>query len=223
MSNKVHKELLRSRAHLGHKTASWNPKMFPYIFTEKDGKHLIDITKTAKMLDEACEFTNKSARVGKKFLFVGTKPQATAVVAFEAERCNSYYINYRWLGGMLTNWTTVQVRINRLNELKDKQLNGGFDNLPKKELSRARKELAKLEKYLKGIKDMPSSPDVIIIVDPTFEMTAIREAIALDIPIIALIDTNGNPDLIDFPIPSNADSILTISFILKKLSDNILG
>ena len=222
MVNKTHKELLNARAHLGDKIAYWNPKMFPYIFAEKDGRHVIDITKTSKMLEEACTFVKSASKSGKNFLFVGTKPQAAAVVAFEAKRCNSYYINYRWLGGMLTNWTTVQVRINRLKELEEKEKNGIIDALPKKESSKARKELSKLRKYLNGIKDMPSAPDVIIVVDPTFEMTAIREAIVLNIPIISLIDTNGNPDIIDLPIPCNDDSILTISLILRKLSDQIL-
>ena len=222
MVNKTHKELLKARAHLGDKIAYWNPKMFPYIFAEKDGRHVIDITKTSKMLEEACTFVKSASKSNKTFLFVGTKPQAAAVVAFEAKRCNSYYINYRWLGGMLTNWSTVQVRINRLKELEEKEKSGLLDSLPKKESSKARKELSKLRKYLNGIKDMPSAPDVVIVVDPTFEMTAIREAIVLNIPIISLIDTNGNPDIIDLPIPCNDDSILTISLILRKLSDQIL-
>ena len=222
MNQKSLNELLKARAHLGDKIASWNPKMFPYIFAEKDGRHVIDITKTSRMLNEACSFIQTINASKKTFLFVGTKPQAAAVVAFEAKRCNSYYINYRWLGGMLTNWATVKIRIQRLKELEEKEQNGILNTLPKKESSKARKELGKLRKYLNGIKDMPNVPDVVVLVDPTFEMTAIREAIVLNIPIISLIDTNGNPDLIDLPIPCNDDSILTISLILRKLGDTIL-
>lgn len=223
MISQSHEELLRARAHLGHKTAVWNPKMFPYIFTEKDGRHIIDITKTSKLLDKACNFIKTVKSTRPICLFIGTKPQAAAVVALEAERCNSFYVNFRWLGGMLTNWSTVQVRIKRLKELEEKEVTGVLETLGKKEQSKMRKELLKLRKYLKGIKHMPSNPDIIIIVDPKFEMTAIQEANVLNIPIISLIDTNGNPDLVDFPIPCNGDSILTITLILRKLSDTILS
>jgi len=222
MVNREHKELLKARAHVGDKIAYWNPRMFPYIFAEKKGRHLIDITKTSKMLNEACSFIQQLQKSEKTFLFVGTKPQAAAVIAFEAKRAKSYFVNYRWLGGMLTNWSTVQVRIKRLKELEEKEQTGAFTTLTKKESSKARTELVKLRKYLHGIKTMPNIPDVVVIVDPIFEITALREAIVLNIPIISLIDTNGNPDLIDFPIPCNDDSILTISLVLSKLGDEIL-
>jgi|TARA_B110000902_G_scaffold41779_1_gene45239 small subunit ribosomal protein S2 len=222
MVNQEHKELIAARAHLGDKISYWNPKMFPYIFAEKNGRHIIDITKTSRMLDEACAYVESASKSGKTILFIGTKPQAASVIAVEATRCNSYYINYRWLGGMLTNWETIQVRINRLQELETKEKSGVLDTLPKKELSKLRKELSKLRKYLNGIKNMPNVPDIVVVIDPVLEMTAIREAIVLNIPIISLVDTNGNPDILDFPIPCNDDSILTISLILRKLSDKIL-
>jgi len=215
-------ELLDAGVHFGHQSSRWNPKMFPYIYTEQNGIHVIDLVQTARLLTHAYNYVQKAAKEGKGFLFIGTKRQAATIIAEEAQKCGGHYVNNRWLGGILTNWSTVQVRINRLKELEEKEKSGLLDSLPKKESSKARKELSKLRKYLNGIKDMPSAPDVVIVVDPTFEMTAIREAIVLNIPIISLIDTNGNPDIIDLPIPCNDDSILTISLILRKLSDQIL-
>ena len=213
------KNLFDARAHLGHRTSKWNPKMFPYILKQHDGKHIIDLTKTRAMLDRACNFIE--AQNSSTVLFVGTKPQASEVLVTEAERCNAFYVNYRWLGGMLTNWATLQTSIERLRELEEKEMLGTLDGLPKKEESRVRSQLIRLRKYFTGIKNMPNIPDIIVIVDPTFEMTAVREAIGSKIPIISLVDTNGDPTIIDFPIPCNGDSMLTISAILRELGNSI--
>lgn len=217
------KELFAARAHLGHKTSKWNPKMFPYILKQYDGKHIIDLTKTRELLYGACEFIEalNSKKSTSTFLFVGTKPQAAEITLKEAGKCRSFYVNYRWLGGMLTNWATLQTSIQRLHELEQKEADGTLDDLPKKEESRIRNQLTRLRKYFTGIKDMPNLPDAIIIIDPTFEMTAVREAIGSKIPIIALIDTNGDPTIVDYPIPCNGDSILTISAILSQIGNSI--
>jgi len=215
-------QLLEAGVHFGHKANRWNPKMFPYIYAERDGIHILDLIQTAKLLDQACLFVNTAASAKKIFLFVGTKPQAASIIEQEAKNCNSYYVNYRWLGGMLTNWETVKTRIERLKKLKEQEENGILELLPKKEASTIRKELEKLEKHLGGIKDMPRIPDIIILVDQRRELTAIREARSLNIPIVSIIDTNCNPDLIDVPIPGNDDSIGSIKLILKELRKNIL-
>jgi small subunit ribosomal protein S2 len=215
-------QLLEAGVHFGHKANRWNPKMFPYIYAERDGIHILDLIQTAKLLDQACLFVNTAAAAKKIFLFVGTKPQAAAIIEQEAKNCNSHYVNYRWLGGMLTNWDTVKTRIERLKKLKEQEENGILELLPKKEASTIRKELERLEKHLGGIKDMPRIPDIIILVDQRRELTAIREARSLNIPIVSIIDTNCNPDLIDVPIPGNDDSIGSIKLILKALRKNIL-
>jgi small subunit ribosomal protein S2 len=215
-------QLLEAGVHFGHKANRWNPKMFPYIYAERDGIHILDLIQTAKLLDQACLFVNTAASAKKIFLFVGTKPQAASIIEQEAKNCNSHYVNYRWLGGMLTNWDTVKTRIERLKKLKEQEENGILELLPKKEASTIRKELEKLEKHLGGIKDMPRIPDIIILVDQRRELTAIREARSLNIPIVSIIDTNCNPDLIDVPIPGNDDSIGSIKLILKELRKNIL-
>nr|YP_009399711.1 ribosomal protein S2 [Digenea simplex]ARW69530.1 ribosomal protein S2 [Digenea simplex] len=215
-------ELLEAGAHFGHQSRRWNPKMFPYIYTERNGIHIIDLVQTAQLLNEAYEFIRKSASSGKTFLFLGTKRQAAGIIAKEASRSKSFYVNQRWLGGMLTNWITIKSRVSRLNELEDKDEQGSIDILPKKEASTLRKELDRLRKHLGGIKDMQSLPDLVIIVDQKKETTAIQECIKLGIPTICILDTNCNPDLVDIPIPANDDAIRSIKLIISKIADAIL-
>lgn len=214
-------QLLEAGVHFGHKANRWNPKMFPYIYAERDGIHILDLVQTAQLLNEASLFVNTAAQKGKTFLFVGTKPQASAAIAQEAINCSSYYVNHRWLGGMLTNWKTVSQRIERLKTLEQQEQDGIIDTLPKKEAAGVRKELQKLRQHLNGIKDMPQIPDVMIVVDQKRELTAIKEAITLDIPVISILDTNCDPEIVDIPIPGNDDSIGSIKLILQTLSANI--
>ena len=216
-------ELLDAGVHFGHQSSRWNPKMFPYIYAERDGIHILDLVQTSQLLNEASLFVNTAAQNDKIFLFVGTKPQAAATIAQEAKNCNSYYVNHRWLGGMLTNWSTVKKRIERLKLLEQQEIDGIFDILPKKEAANMKKELEKLQKHLGGIKEMPRVPDVMIVVDQRRELTAINEAINLNIPIISILDTNCDPDLVDIPIPGNDDSIGSIKLILKTLGKSILN
>jgi small subunit ribosomal protein S2 len=216
-------QLLEAGVHFGHKANRWNPKMFPYIYAERDGIHILDLVQTAQLLNEAALFVNTAAQKEKTFLFVGTKPQASAAIAQEALNCNSYYVNHRWLGGMLTNWKTVSQRIDRLKNLEQQEQDGILDTLPKKEASGIRKELEKLRLHLNGIKDMPQIPDVMIVVDQKRELTAIKEAITLDIPVISILDTNCDPEIVDIPIPGNDDSIGSIKLILKTLGKSILN
>jgi small subunit ribosomal protein S2 len=214
-------ELLDAGVHFGHKAHRWNPKMFPYIYTERDNIHILDLIQTSKLLDSASNFVESAAEKGKTFLFVGTKRQATAVIAQEAKRCDSYYVNHRWLGGMLTNWSTMKTRIDRLVELEQKEADGIFEILPKKEAATLNNELEKLRRHLNGVKNMSKVPDVIIIVDQKKELTAVREATILNIPIVSILDTNCDPDLVDFPIPGNDDAIRSIKLILSTLVDSI--
>ena len=216
-------QLLEAGVHFGHKANRWNPKMFPYIYSERDGIHILDLVQTSQLLNEASQFVNTAAQKEKIFLFVGTKRQAAAVIEQEAKNCNSYYVNHRWLGGMLTNWKTVITRIERLKKLEQQEQDGIFDLLPKKEVASTRKELEKLRMHLNGIKDMPRTPDVMIVVDQRRELTAIKEAISLNIPVISILDTNCDPDIVDIPIPGNDDSIGSIKLILKTLGSNILS
>jgi small subunit ribosomal protein S2 len=216
-------QLLEAGVHFGHKANRWNSKMFPYIYAERDGIHILDLIQTAKLLNQASIFVNLAAQKKKIFLFVGTKKQAAETIANEAKNCNSYYINYRWLGGMLTNWQTVKTRIERLKKLEQQEEDGLLEILPKKEASSIRKELEKLKKNLNGIKNMPRIPDILIVVDQRRELTAIKEAISLNLPIVSILDTNCDPDLIDIPIPGNDDSIGSIKLILKTLSKSILN
>lgn len=216
-------QLLASGVHFGHKASRWNPKMFPYIYTERKGRHLIDLVQTAELLTEAATFVNDAAQSGKIFLFVGTKEQASSIIAKEALHCNSFYVNHRWLGGMLTNWKTMSQRIDYLKLLEQQELDGYMDSLTKKEATKKRKELEKLRNYLNGIKNMPRIPDVIIVVDQLRELTAVKEAISLNIPVISILDTNCDPGLVDLPIPGNDDSISSIQLILRVLSSNILS
>jgi len=214
-------QLIKSAVHFGHSVNCWNPKMFPYIYTEKNGLHIIDLVQTAQLLEKACNFVYEAALQKKTILFVGTKPEAATAVAEAALSCNSYYINYRWLGGMLTNWSTIESRIERLKSLEQKEIEGIFDILSNKEAANLKKELEKLHFLFDGIKYMNRIPDIIVIVDQTVEMTAIQEASILNIPIISILDTNCDPDLVDIPIPGNDDSTLSIQLILNKLSESI--
>jgi|TARA_B100001142_G_scaffold293116_1_gene312438 small subunit ribosomal protein S2 len=214
-------QLLEAGVHFGHKAYRWNPKMFPYIYTERNNIHILDLVQSAQLLKEANSYLESASEKGKTFLFVGTKRQASALVAQEAKRCNSYYVNHRWLGGMLTNWTTLKERIVRLKTLEQEEADQVFDLLPKKEASLRRKELEKLRKNLDGIKEMNRIPDVMILVDQKREMTAIRECQKLGIPIVSILDTNCDPDLIDIPIPGNDDAVGSIKLILQSLTDSI--
>jgi small subunit ribosomal protein S2 len=216
-------QLLEAGVHFGHKANRWNPKMFPYIYSERDGIHILDLVQTSPLLNDASQFVNTAAQKDKIFLFVGTKRQATAIIEQEAKNCNSYYVNHRWLGGMLTNWKTVCTRIERLKKLEQQEQDGIFDLLPKKEVASTRKELEKLRMHLNGIKDMPRTPDVMIVVDQRRELTAIKEAISLNIPVISILDTNCDPDIVDIPIPGNDDSIGSIKLLLNTLGSNILS
>nr|YP_009313908.1 Ribosomal protein S2 [Hommersandiophycus borowitzkae]SCW22162.1 Ribosomal protein S2 [Hommersandiophycus borowitzkae] len=215
-------ELLESGVHFGHQSRRWNPKMFPYIYTERNGIHIIDLVQTAQLLTEACDFIRQCSAEGKRFLFLGTKRQAAEIIAQEALRSNSYYVNQRWLGGMLTNWITIKSRVDRLKLLETQEENGLIDRLPKKEASVTRKELEKLRKHLDGIKHMNYLPDIVVIVDQRREITAIQECIKLGIPTICVLDTNCNPDMVDIPIPANDDAIRSIKLVIGKLADAII-
>ena len=214
-------QLLEAGVHFGHKAYRWNPKMFPYIYTERNNIHILDLVQSAQLLKEANAYVKSEAAKNQTFLFVGTKRQASSLIAQEAKRCDSYYVNHRWLGGMLTNWVTLKSRIERLKTLEQQEVDQVFDLLPKKEASLRIKELQKLRKHLNGIKDMTRLPDVAIIVDQKREMTAVRECRKLGIPIISILDTNCDPDLVDIPIPGNDDAVRSIKLILKSLADNI--
>nr|BED43245.1 ribosomal protein S2 [Pyropia sp. Myanmar_A]BED43442.1 ribosomal protein S2 [Pyropia sp. Myanmar_B]BED43639.1 ribosomal protein S2 [Pyropia sp. Myanmar_C] len=214
-------ELLEAGVHFGHQARRWNPKMFPYIYTEKNGIHIIDLVQTAQLLTEACEFVKKASSDGKKVLFLGTKRQAAGIVAQEAQRCDSYYVNQRWLGGMLTNWVTIKSRVNRLRQLEEQDNSGIIDQLPKKEAAVLRRELAKLRKHLNGIKDMTCLPDIVVIVDQKRETTAIQECLKLGIPTVCILDTNCSPEIINIPIPANDDAIRSIKLIVGKIADAI--
>ena len=215
-------QLLEAGVHFGHKAHRWNPKMFPYIYSEVNNIHILDLIQCATLLKAANNYVESAASEGKTFLFVGTKRQATTLIAQEAKRCNSYYVNHRWLGGMLTNWTTVKERIKRLKELEKQEADGTFSLLTKKEVAIRLKELSKLRKHLDGLKTMPDKPDVAIIVDQKREMTAILECRKLGIPIISILDTNCDPELVDIPIPGNDDAVRSIKLILNSLTDSII-
>jgi len=216
-------QLLEAGVHFGHKAYRWNPKMFPYIYTERNNIHILDLVQSAQLLKEANKYVQVSAKKEKTFLFIGTKRQASALVAQEAIRANSFYVNHRWLGGMLTNWVTLKSRIERLKTLEQQEVTGQLDLMPKKEALICRKELNKLRKHLNGVKEMTAIPDVAIIVDQKREITAVRECRALGIPIISILDTNCDPDLVDIPIPGNDDAIRSIKLILHSLADSIIS
>jgi small subunit ribosomal protein S2 len=216
------KALLEAGVHFGHQTRRWNPKMKPYIFQERNGIYIIDLSKTVVMMREVYAAVKQMARDNKVILFVGTKKQAQDVVKEEAERAGTYFVNERWLGGTLTNFSTIQKRIARLRELEGMRAQGSFDLLPKKEVSRLTDELEKLERFLGGIKDMHRLPDAVFIVDPKKERIAVLEARKLKIPIIAVIDTNCDPDEIDYPIPGNDDAIRAVKLMVSKIADAII-
>jgi len=216
------KQLLEAGVHFGHQTRRWNPKMKPFIFTQRNGIYIIDLQKTVRMIDDAYNYMKAVAGDNGIFLFVGTKKQAQDAVAEEATRAGQYYVNHRWLGGTLTNWNTIQKRIKRLKEIKAMATDGTFERLPKKEVALLTKQQAKLEKFLGGIEDMPRIPDVMFIVDPHKENIAVNEAKKLNIPIVAMVDTNTDPDPIDVIIPSNDDAIRAVRLITAKMADAIV-
>ena len=215
-------ELLEAGVHFGHQTQRWNPKMKPYIYGARNGIYVLDLRKTTDLLDEAYAVVRDFAAKNKNVLFVGTKKQAAEVVAEEAKRSGAYYINRRWLGGMLTNFDTIRGRINKLRELEDFMNSGHAEKLPKKEIAKLNRELGKLSKTLGGIKDMRGLPDIIFIVDQKKEDIAIKEANKLNIPVICLADTNADPDGINYIIPGNDDAIRSIKLITSKLADAVL-
>ena len=212
------KQLLEAGVHFGHQTRRWNPKMAKYIFTERNGIYIIDLQKTVKKIDEAYKFMQEVAETGKPVLFVGTKKQAQDTIKEEAERCGMFYVNERWLGGMLTNHKTIKTRIKKLRELEAMEEDGTFDVLPKKEVLQLRAEKDKLEKFLGGIKDMPELPAAIYVVDPRKENIAIQEAHRLGIPVVGIVDTNCDPDEIDYPIPANDDAIRAVKLITGAMA-----
>ena len=215
-------ELLEAGVHFGHQTQRWNPKMKPYIYGARNGIYVLDLRKTTDLLDEAYAIVREYAARNKNILFVGTKKQAAEVVAEEAKRSGAYYINRRWLGGMLTNFETIRGRVNKLRELEGFMSSGHAEKLPKKEIARLNRELGKLSKTLGGIKDMRGLPDLIFIIDQKKELIAIQEANKLNIPVICLADTNADPDGIDYVIPGNDDALRSIKLVASKLADAIL-
>lgn len=216
------KQLLEAGVHFGHQTRRWNPKMKRYIFTERNGIYIIDLQKTVKLVDDAYNFVRDAAQDGGVVLFVGTKKQAQDSIKEEAERCGQYYVNHRWLGGTLTNWDTIQKRIKRLKDINRMEEDGTFAVLPKKEVGLLNKERLRLEKFLGGIKDMPRIPDVLFVVDPRKEQIAVREAQKLNIPIVAMVDTNCDPDEIDWVIPSNDDAIRAVKLLTGCIADAVI-
>ena len=213
------KQLLEAGVHFGHQTRRWNPKMAPYIYTERNGIYIIDLQKTVKKLEEAYNFVRETSANGGNILFVGTKKQAQDAIKEEAARCGGYYVNARWLGGMLTNFRTMRTRIDRLAQLRKMEEDGTFAMLPKKEVIKHQGEIAKLEKYLGGVKEMKKLPAALFIVDPRKERNAIAEATKLNIPIVAIVDTNCDPDEIDYVIPGNDDAIRAIRLIAATMAN----
>ena len=216
------KQLLEAGVHFGHQTRRWNPKMAKYIFTERNGIYIIDLQKTVKKLDEAYNFVRDVAADGGEILFVGTKKQAQESIRDEATRCGMHYVNARWLGGMMTNFRTIRKRIDRMEQLKTMQEDGTFELLPKKEVSKLELEIEKLEKYLGGIKEMKEFPGALFIVDPRKERIAVSEAKKLGIPIVAIVDTNCDPDEIDYVIPGNDDAIRAVKLIAGAMANAII-
>ncbi|MHB8177331.1 MAG: 30S ribosomal protein S2 [Vulcanimicrobiaceae bacterium] len=216
------RELLEAGVHFGHQTRRWNPKMKPFIFQERNGIYIIDLSMTLARLRATYEIVRKMSSEKRVILFVGTKKQAQEVVREEAERAGTFFVNQRWLGGTLTNFSTIQKRITRLRELENMKAQGDFERLPKKEVAKLQEELSKLERFLGGIKDMHRLPDAMFIVDPKKERIAVLEARKLKIPIIAVIDTNCDPDEIDYPIPGNDDAIRAVKLMVGKIADAII-
>ncbi|APT14588.1 30S ribosomal protein S2 [Lactobacillus jensenii] len=222
MSVVTMKQLLEAGVHFGHQTRRWDPKMKPYIFTQRNGIYIIDLQKTIKMLDDAYNYVKAVAQNDGVFLFVGTKKQAQEAIKEEATRAGQYYVNQRWLGGTLTNWTTIQSRVKRLKQLKAMSEDGTFDLLPKKEVALLTKEMDKLQRFLGGIEDMPRIPDVMFVVDPKKEKIAVHEANKLGIPVVAMVDTNTDPTPIDVIIPANDDAIRAIRLIAGAMADAVI-
>ena len=216
------KQLLEAGVHFGHQTRRWNPKMAPYIFTERNGIYIIDLQKTVRKLEEAYMFVRELSANGSTVLFVGTKKQAQDSIREEATRAGAYYVNARWLGGMLTNFRTIRGRIARLNQLKTMQEDGTFDLLPKKEVIRLEHEIEKLEKFMGGIKEMKKLPGALFVVDPRKEKIAVAEAKKLGIPVVAIVDTNCDPDEVDYVIPGNDDAIRAVKLIAGTMADAII-
>ena len=217
----IAKQYIKASVHYGHRPKEWNPKMAPYILYEKYGYHIFDLVKTSKLLKLAGNVLEKKAEKNGKFLFVGTNKLSSSIIAKQAKRTNNFYINYRWLGGMLTNWSTIQKRIERLKYLEEQELNGNFETLSKKDYSSQRKEMDKLKRLFNGIKEMTSLPDAVIFTSQLKDSLAIQECLRLGIPTICIVDTNCNPDLIPYPIPANDDSSSSINFILNYLVNRI--
>ena len=215
------KQLLEAGVHFGHQTRRWNPKMATYIYTERNGIYIVDLQKTVKKLEEAYNFVKDVAASGKTVLFVGTKKQAQEAIKEEATRCSMFYVNSRWLGGMLTNFKTMRGRVDRMNQLKKMEEDGTFDMLPKKEVIKLMHEQEKLEKYLGGVKDMKQLPGAVFVVDPRKEHNAIAEARKLKIPVVAIVDTNCDPDEIDYVIPGNDDAIRAIRLISGVMANAV--
>ena len=216
------KQLLEAGVHFGHQTRRWNPKMAPYIYTERNGIYIIDLQKSVGMVDEAYQAVSDIAADGGTILFVGTKKQAQDAIKTEAERCGMFYVNERWLGGMLTNFKTIKSRIRRLKEIERMSEDGTFDVLPKKEVIQLKKEWEKLEKNLGGIKEMKKLPDAIFVVDPKKERICVQEAHALGIPLIGIADTNCDPEELDYVIPGNDDAIRAVKLIVSKMADAVV-
>ena len=216
------KQLLEAGVHFGHQTRRWNPKMAQYIFTERNGIYIIDLQKTVRKVDEAYAFVRDVAMEGKSILFVGTKKQAQESIESEAKRCNMFYVNNRWLGGMLTNFATIRTRVERLNAIDKMEQSGQFEVLPKKEVVKLLHEMEKLDKYLGGVKEMKKLPGALFIVDPRKERNAIAEARKLRIPIVAIVDTNCDPDEVDYPIPGNDDAIRAIRLISSVMANAMI-
>ena len=216
------KQLLEAGVHFGHQTRRWNPKMAPYIFTERNGIYIIDLQKTVKKIDEAYDFMKEVGATGKPVLFVGTKKQAQAAIEDEAKRCGMYYVNQRWLGGMLTNYKKISARIKRLYDIQKMEEDGTFEKLAKKEVIKLRAEAEKLERFLGGIKEMKGMPGAMFIVDPKKEKIAVKEARILGIPVVGIVDTNCDPDDVDYIIPANDDAIRAVKLIAGKMADAII-
>lgn len=216
------KQLLEAGVHFGHQTRRWNPKMAEYIFTQRNGIYIIDLQKTVKKLDQAFNFVKELTEQGKSVLFVGTKKQAQESVKSEAIKSGSFYVNARWLGGMLTNFSTIRTRVNRLKQLRAMEEDGTFDLLPKKEVVKLRLEIEKLEKFLGGVEEMKELPGALFVVDPKKERIAVAEARKLDIPVIAIVDTNCDPDSVDYVIPGNDDAIRAVKLICEAMSRAII-
>ncbi|MBQ0139337.1 MAG: 30S ribosomal protein S2 [Kurthia sp.] len=216
------KQLLEAGVHFGHQTRRWNPKMKKFIFVERNGIYIIDLQKTVKKLEEAYDFMRQVGADGGKVLFVGTKKQAQEAIKDEAERSGNYYINQRWLGGTLTNFGTIQKRVSRMKQIEKMEEDGTFDVLPKKEVVQLKKQHERLVKFLGGIRDMKAIPDVMFIVDPRKERIAVAEAHKLNIPLVAMVDTNCDPDEIDYVIPSNDDAIRAVKLITSKMADALM-